>query len=99
MNERTFSDRLANEWESWKTHIKNYPNTLMWWNRYIKRRIKITFIQEGGERSKDRRNMENFYYAAINSILQEGLGTTTNITKLNRMKAKILRLQSNELQK
>jgi hypothetical protein len=30
MNERTFSDRLAIEWESCKPHIKNYPNTLMW---------------------------------------------------------------------
>jgi hypothetical protein len=59
----------------------------------------MTFVQEGAVRSKHKRNMEKFYYAAINSILQEGQESPTNITNLNKLKAKIMQLQSNKLQK
>jgi hypothetical protein len=61
LQEKTFSGKLAEEWANWKTKMKYYEKTVMWWTRSAKRRIKILFTMEGAERQKDRRNMESFY--------------------------------------
>ena len=62
MRETDFLHRLRAEWEQWKTHEKYHPNPVLWWERYVKRRIKITFQSEGSERRRDHVDMEHFYY-------------------------------------
>jgi endonuclease/exonuclease/phosphatase family metal-dependent hydrolase len=99
LQEKTFRNKLAEEWANWKTKMKYYQTTAMWWTRCVKQRIKILFTMEGAERQKERRNMESFYYAAINEILRDGKIGQPKITKLKELKAKIIRLQSKEQQK
>jgi hypothetical protein len=44
---------------------KYYPNKTSWWDRYVKQRIRQTSQRESASRNHDRRDMEEFYYAAI----------------------------------
>jgi hypothetical protein len=71
----------------------------MWWNRLIKRRIKLQFITEWSERKRDRMQMESFYYEAINSILNDNTAGIKTSTKLKELKAKIVCLRGVEQQK
>jgi hypothetical protein len=82
-----------------KKKKKHYPTSVMWWNRLIKRRIKLQFITEGAERRRDRKQMESFYYEEINSILRDNTTGTQTTTKLKELKAKIVRLHGIEQQK
>jgi hypothetical protein len=59
----------------------------------------MTFVSEGADRRRDRRTMQSFYYATIRSILYDGVTSTTNITKLNELKAKIIKLRRVDMQK
>jgi hypothetical protein len=34
---------LRAEWEGWRTHAKYHPNRVLWWDRYVKRVIGLTF--------------------------------------------------------
>ena len=65
LEDNIFRDTLMQLWTKWKTTGKYYPNTTSWWDRYIKQRIRQTFLREGASRNRDRRDMEDFYYAAI----------------------------------
>jgi hypothetical protein len=56
----------------------------------------MIFITEGAERRRNRKSMEDFYYAVIRSILREGVTDNSTITKLKEMKVKIVRLQKTE---
>jgi hypothetical protein len=90
MSDKVFCDTISKEWDTWKQRIKYYSTPVLWWNRMVKRRIKMIFVTEGAERQRDRRTMESFYYAAIRSILYDEVTSTTNITKLNEPKAKMV---------
>jgi hypothetical protein len=50
LQEKTFSDKLAEEWANWKIKVKYYQTTVMWWTRCVKQRRKILFTMEGAER-------------------------------------------------
>jgi len=50
------------------------------------------FIQEGTSRRRDRQTLENFYYEAIYTALQEVNFRDTTFLKLKQLKAKIVRL-------
>jgi hypothetical protein len=99
LQDRTFCEKLQNEWEKWKTQKKHYPTSVMWWNRLIKRKIEQQFTTEGAERRRDRVQMETFYYEAINSILRDDTVGTKTTTKLKELKTKIVRLHAVEQQK
>jgi hypothetical protein len=58
------------EWEQWKTHEKYHPNRILWWDRYAKRMIRLTFQREGSERRRGHANMEHFYYTVIYQALK-----------------------------
>jgi hypothetical protein len=45
--QKWFSDELAEEWANWKTKMKYYQTTVMWWTRCAKRKIKMLFTMEG----------------------------------------------------
>jgi hypothetical protein len=99
ISDKVFCDTITKERDTWKQHIKYYPKPVLWWNRFFKRRIKMTFVTEGAERQRDRRTMESFYYATIRSILHDGLISTTNVNKLNELKAKLVKLRRVDMQK
>jgi hypothetical protein len=86
MEKNTFRERLAAEWIVWKEALKFFPSRLLWWSRYVKRKIKTLCIGVGTEHNRDRRNLENFYYSAIHSLLKEECGSVKGITKLNELK-------------
>jgi hypothetical protein len=64
----------------------------MWWTRLVKRRIKQLFIAEGAEQKRDRRQKVELYYAAINSLLRGNTIGAATATKLQELKARIVRL-------
>jgi hypothetical protein len=90
----TFMSVVETQWERWQQHKRIYPNTVMWWGRYAKRMMLQIFIQEGTSRRRDRQILENFYYEAIYTALQEDnlRGTTFLTLKQLKAKAKIVRL-------
>jgi hypothetical protein len=92
-------EREAAEWIIWKEALKFFLSRLLWWSRYVKRKIKNLCISVGTEHNRYRRNLENFYYSAIHSHLKEECGSAKRLTKLNELKAKILRLHRQESQK
>ena len=67
----------------------------MWWCRYVKRMIRQLFSSEVADCRRYRMEMENFYYSAIYSVLQD---TTPHITQAvalkKKLRAKIIRLKS-----
>jgi hypothetical protein len=80
LQEKTFQETFKTKWEKWNK--KHYPTSVMWWSRYVKKQIKLTFMAEGAERRRDRCQMENFYYEVLNNILGDdkvGPNTTTKI--------------------
>jgi hypothetical protein len=92
MSDKVFCDTITKERDTWKQHIKYYPTTVLWWNRFVKRRIKMTLVTKGAERQRDRKTMETFYYVTIRRILNYRVISTTNVTKLNELKAKLVKL-------
>jgi len=54
--------------------------------------VRQIFIQEGTSRRRDRQTLENFYYEAIYTALQEDNLRDTTIFKLKQLKEKIVRL-------
>jgi hypothetical protein len=71
----------------------------MWWPRYVKRLLKTTFIAEEAERRRDRQHLENFYYEVMNDIIRDNQVGPATTTKLKEIKARIVRLHSEEQQK
>ena len=76
--------------------MKYYPNTVLWWNSYVKKRKRQTSQREEASRNRDRKDMEDFYYTAIYHALQSP-PTTENLVIAIRLKAKILYLQSKHM--
>jgi hypothetical protein len=54
------------------------------------------FLWEGTDRQRDRHMLENFYYEAINSLLNTQPTEHTTITKIKHLKAKIILLHHEE---
>jgi hypothetical protein len=54
--------------------------------------MRQIFIQEGTSRRRDRQTLENFYYEAIYTALQEDNLRDTTFLTFKQLKAKIVRL-------
>jgi hypothetical protein len=93
LDDSAFCD-MTRLWTRWKGNTCHYPNKSSWWDRYIKKQIKQTFIREGTSRNKERRNMEEFYYAAIYHAIRSTSSTENLVINIRRLKAKILQLTS-----
>jgi len=98
LNEPHFKHKIQETWETWRRHLKYYPNRILWWCRYVKRMIQLLFSREGADRRRDRVEMENFYYSAIYDAIREQTSNETRNTTLKRLKAKIIRLNSTHYQ-
>jgi hypothetical protein len=83
---------VQNEWDIRKKSAHHYPSNVRWWYHLVKRRIHILFHQIGAERRKDRRNIENFYYASMYDLLQDQRDYKEKAAALKHLKAKIVRL-------
>jgi exonuclease III len=98
LNNETFKHTLQTLWTKWRAKNKYYTDTTMWWERCVKPAIRQTFIREGAGRKRDRRAMENFYYAAIYDLLNTTNEHTSTAITLKHLKAQIIRLHHKELQ-
>jgi exonuclease III len=99
LQEKTYKNTLKTRWETWTKNKKHFPTSVMWWSRYVKRRIKITFIAEGVERRQDRQQLKNFYYKVMNNIIRDNSVGPATTTKLKEIKARIIRIHREEQQK
>ena len=96
LHETDFLLRPRAEWEQWRTHEKYHPNCVLWWDRYAKRMIWLTFQREGSERRRDHANMEHFYYTAIHQALNATIDHAKKATIPKHLKAKVTRLHSHQ---
>jgi hypothetical protein len=53
--------KLRQQWEHWTRQRRLYPESTMWWGRFVKKKFRHFFNQEGAERRRNLREMENFY--------------------------------------
>ena len=100
LQNHAFVAELKSCWSKWQQHKKYYPTITFWWCRYVKRMIRTTCICESKTRLQDQRNLENFYYQTIYSILETKppLPETMYI-KLKELKAKIVRIHNRSQEK
>jgi len=61
--------------------------------------VRLTFQREGTERRRDRVAMESFYYTAMQQAIQAPIDHVKKATALRQLKAKIVRLHSQENQR
>jgi hypothetical protein len=99
LHETDFLHRLRVEWELWKTHEKYHPNRILWWDRYAKGMIRLTFQREGSERRRDHANMEHFYYTVTYQALKASINHAKKTTNMKHLKTKITRLHSYQQQR
>jgi hypothetical protein len=89
LRDNGFQRLLKQKWEEWRNHRKHCPTAVFWWERFVKSRLKSSFMWEGAERRRDRRALENFYYEVIYALLQTLTEHATKATKLKQLKANI----------
>jgi hypothetical protein len=92
MEEEGFQKDLKVHWRKWVTHRRFYQTTVLWWSRYVKVQIKKLFCVKGAERYRERKAMENFYYAAIYDVIGSGGETHRMHEALGVLKERITRL-------
>jgi endonuclease/exonuclease/phosphatase family metal-dependent hydrolase len=99
LQDTSFLTTLQSLWTSWQKHKKYYPSIVLWWERYIKRMIRTTFMRYGAKCKRNRTTLENFYYATIYDIICSPLPPDEKSTHQRHLKAKITRLQQQERRK
>jgi shikimate kinase len=73
-------------------HKRFYQSTVQWWSRYVKAQIKRFFCAQGAERFRERKEMENFNYAAIYDVIRRGGEAKRMYEALGVLKERIMRL-------
>ena len=71
---------------------------MIWWESYVKRKIRYMFLTEGKERAREATMMEKFYYSCIYDILQEPTQPRQKVAILHQLKVKIIRLHNKMIQ-
>ena len=93
LHTQAFIEEFKTCWSKWQLHKKHYPNITIWWCRHVKRMIRYYFIAESKTRIQEQRDLENFYYQRIYSILETNPAKPeTMYIKLKEIKAKIVRI-------
>jgi hypothetical protein len=69
----------------------------MWWERFVKRKIRHLFVSEGTERRRKETTMENFCHACLYDVLQGTNPQEEEMAILNNLKAKLVRLYRTKL--
>jgi hypothetical protein len=86
--------KIRTEWPNWRKLKRHYTDVTQWWERCIKKRIKLLISKEMAERNADARAMENHLYACIYESINSDATHGEKLQKLNRYKAKLVRLQA-----
>jgi len=94
LREESFQKQLWQRWAECSKQTKNYPTTVMWWERVAKMQIKRFFIREGTLKRREETQMENVYYACLYDILQRPIQHAGKRAAFNHLKAKILKLHN-----
>jgi hypothetical protein len=71
LEESSFREISKEQWGKWQKNIRYYTNKVMWWDKYLKRKIQQTFQREGAERNCDRRELETRYYDMIYRVIRD----------------------------
>ena len=89
----SLQEKLRQQWIRWKQQRKYFPNIVMWWERVVKKQIRLLlFIREGTETQRDAREMENFYHACLYDLLQMPEQHEERTAKINHLNAKLVNL-------
>ena len=92
LEDTTCRSRIQQAWTRWRLQEGKYPDMVTWWEKYVERKIRFLFIQEGTARTGEDIINENFYFAPIYNILKDRRYPMEKTPTLNRHKAKIHRL-------
>jgi exonuclease III len=98
LSNEMFRDQLKENWERWKRNKRWYANKIEWWVKAVKQQIRKLFISFGTEKKRDMKNMEDFYYQCIYTILQDPQLRLEKMVEINRLKAKIVNIHSNRME-
>ena len=90
----SFREIVKEQWRKWQKNIRNYPNKVMWWDKYVKPKNRRNFQREGAERNRDQRDLENHYYDMTYRVIRDHLPQTEKTIQPRKLKAKIIRLNS-----
>jgi exonuclease III len=88
----SLQEKLRQQWIRWKQRRNYFPNIVMWWERVVKKSIRLFFIREGTEARRDARETENFYHACLYDLLQMPEQHENRTAKVNHLKAKLVNL-------
>ena len=97
MEDKTFRDSLTLNANYWRRTMNNFPTKTMWWERHVKTGIRQIFRKEGAIRNKERKDLENFYYAALYDAIRTPPTTENIATTIRRLTAKIRRLSDQQM--
>jgi hypothetical protein len=90
-------ETLQQRWMGWKRQRNLYHNIVFWLERVAKNQLRKLLITEGSMRRRDDIARGNFYHAALYDLLQSPPPHEDNITTINHIKAKIVRLYAARL--
>jgi len=90
--------KLLQQLNKWSRLKRCYPNVNLWWERLVKKKIRYFYQQEERERNKNYVILENNYYECIYDIIAQNSPQEEKLPRLNRLKAKIVKMHSARLQ-
>jgi hypothetical protein len=88
----SLQEKLRQQWIRWKQQRKYFPNIVMWWERVVKKQIRLLFMREGTEAGSDAREVENFHHACLYKLITNARKTREKTVKINHLKAKLVEL-------
>jgi hypothetical protein len=94
LEESSFRETIKEQWGKWQKCIRYYPNKVICWDKYVKRKIQQTFQLEGAARNRDRRELVNYYNDMIYSVIRDPSPQAKKAIHLRKLKDKITRLHS-----
>jgi hypothetical protein len=77
---------------------QHYPNNKQWWGRLIKKSIRQLYKQEEREHYEGPTRLEDHYYACLYDVIAQNTPYEEKLTRLNKIKAKIVKIHSEHLQ-
>ena len=87
-----FQQIIQIQWTNWTTYQKYYPDSVTWWEWYVKQMLLRSFTREGTGRRRERRTLKNLHYESIYDILDAPMDPGRKVITLKRLKAQITRL-------
>lgn len=93
LDDTAFRDALKEQWGRWRRQIHNYPNTFVWRDTYVIRKLKQLLQHERAIRNRDTIDLENHYYDVIYRVARNPT-QENRASHLKKLKDEIIRLDS-----